>query len=67
MSSQTRLDNNDVALTRSCTDHAALQRQVEEGLSLQREVQHLRKELDFHRVSSVNTYQTFVECLGSDR
>ncbi|VDK40328.1 unnamed protein product [Taenia asiatica] len=53
---QTRFDSTDAVLTRACTDHAALQRQVEEGLSLQREVQQLRKELDFHR-ETIDNYK----------
>ncbi|KAL5104785.1 hypothetical protein TcWFU_009925 [Taenia crassiceps] len=46
----------DAVLTRTCTAHAALQRQVEEGLSLQREVQQLRKELDFYR-ETIDNYK----------
>ena len=51
LNSQANFNAAEEALMRDRYDYAALQRQVEAGLSYQREVQQLRKELEFHRVS----------------
>ncbi|EUB61217.1 hypothetical protein ECG_08536 [Echinococcus granulosus] len=56
LSSQTHFEDTDAVLLRARTDCAALQLQVGAGLSLQREVQQLRKELEFHR-ETIDNYK----------
>ncbi|VDM22625.1 unnamed protein product, partial [Hydatigera taeniaeformis] len=55
--SHTHFGGVDPVLHRVCTNYAAMQCQVEEVLSLQREVQQLRKELEFHRETIANYKQ----------